>query len=104
MEYAQAGGGRKRVEEHDDTLIDLDYLVEPTTRGDPESPLRCCGKSVSKLTAELQQRGHRVSAKTVYTVAFVDELQSAPRNRKTREGKDHPDRDAQFEHRRDNGY
>ena len=94
----KAGGGRKRVEEHDDTLIEsLDYLVEPTTRGDPESSLRWSCKSVSKLTAELQQRGHRVSAKTVYTLlkSMDYSLQS---NRKTREGKDHPDRDAQFEH------
>lgn len=94
----QPGGGRKRVEAQDDTLIEsLDHLVEPTTRGDPESPLRWTCKSVSKLAQELQQQGHRVSAKTVYTLlkSMDYSLQS---NRKTREGEDHPDRDAQFEH------
>jgi transposase len=92
------GGGRKRVEEQDDTLIEtLDNLVEPTTRGDPESPLRWTCKSVTKLAQELQQQGHHICAKTVYTLlkAMNYSLQS---NRKTREGDDHPDRDAQFEH------
>jgi hypothetical protein len=65
----QAGGGRKRVEEQDETLIEnLDHLVAPMTRGDPESPLRWTCKSVSKLAQELQQQGHQVSAKTVYTL------------------------------------
>lgn len=92
------GGGRKRVEERDDTLIEsLNYLVEPTSRGDPESPLRWTCKSVSKLASALQQQGHRVSGKTVYTLlkAMDYSLQS---NRKTREGEANPDRDAQFEH------
>lgn len=92
------GGGRKRVEERDETLIKrLDDLVEPTTRGDPTSALRWTCKSVNKLAQELQRQGHQVSAKTVYTLlkSMDYSLQS---NRKTREGKDHPDRDAQFEH------
>ena len=94
----QPGGGRKRVEDQDDRLIEsLDRLVEPVTRGDPESPLRWTCKSVSKLAQALQQQGHRVSAKTVYTLlkAMGYSLQS---NRKTREGQDHPDRNAQFEY------
>ena len=92
------GGGRKRVEDQDTELIEaLDRLVEPTTRGDPESPLRWTCKSVSKLAQALKQQGHCVSAKTVYSLlrSMGYSLQS---NRKTREGKDHPDRDAQFEH------
>lgn len=92
------GGGRKRVEDQDTELIEaLDRLVEPTTRGDPESPLRWTCKSVSKLAQALKQQGHCVSAKTVYSLlrSMDYSLQS---NRKTREGKDHPDRDAQFEH------
>ena len=94
----QPGGGRKRVENQDDTLIEsLERLVEPVTRGDPESPLRWTCKSVSKLAQALRQQGHRVSPKTVYSLlkAMGYSLQS---NRKTREGQDHPDRNAQFEY------
>ncbi|NJR51137.1 MAG: hypothetical protein HC780_17730 [Leptolyngbyaceae cyanobacterium CSU_1_3] len=67
------------------------------TRGDPQSPLRWTCKSVSQLAQALQQQGHQVRAKTVYRLlrSMDYSLQS---NRKTREGKDHPDRDAQFEH------
>jgi len=92
------GGGRKRVEDQDVGLIEaLERLVEPTTRGDPQSPLRWTCKSVSKLAQALKQQGHCVSAKTVYTLlrSMDYSLQS---NRKTREGKNHPERDAQFEH------
>jgi hypothetical protein len=92
------GGGRKRVEEQDQTLIEhLNHLVEPMTRGDPESPLRWTCKSVSKLAQELQQQGHQVSAKTVNTLLKVMDY-SLQSNRKTREGENHPDRNAQFEH------
>ncbi len=94
----QAGGGRKRVEEQDKTLIEsLNCLVEPTTRGDPQSSLRWTCKSVSKLAQQLQQQGHRVSAKTVYTL-LKEMGYSLQSNRKTHEGITHPDRDAQFEH------
>jgi len=56
------GGGRKRIAETDpEILVDLERLVEPTTRGDPESPLRWTCKSVRKLAAELRERGHQVS-------------------------------------------
>jgi hypothetical protein len=92
------GGGRHRVEDDDPTLIrDLEALVEATTRGDPQSPLRWTCKSTRNLAAELGRLGHRVSHVTV--AALLHDLDySLQANRKTREGKDHPDRDAQFEH------
>src|SRR5882762_357376 len=58
----QAGGGRKRVVDKDETLLrDLEALVEPVTRGDPQSPLRWTSKSTRKLAEELNARGHQVS-------------------------------------------
>jgi len=92
------GGGRHLAEDDDPTLCrDLEALVEATTRGDPQSPLRWTCKSTRNLAAELNQRGHRVSHVTV--AALLHDLDySLQANRKTREGKDHPDRDAQFEH------
>ncbi|NJL41413.1 MAG: ISAzo13 family transposase [Leptolyngbyaceae cyanobacterium SM1_4_3] len=71
--------------------------MNPPTRGDPQSTLRWTCKSVNKLAQALKQQGHCISAKTVYTLlrSMDYSLQS---NRKTREGKDHPERDAQFEH------
>ena len=90
------GAGRKRTVETDPTLQeDLERLIEPTSRGDPMGPLRWTCKSVRKLTAELQAQGHQVSRQ------LVDELLHAlgyrlQANRKTLEGSDHPDRDAQF--------
>jgi hypothetical protein len=71
--------------------------VEPVTRGDPESALRWTCKSVRKLAAELREQGHRVShhwvAEQVRDLGY-----SLQGNRKTREGSEHPDRDAQFGH------
>ena len=92
------GGGRKKTVDRDPTLLpDLEALVEPSTRGDPESPLRWTCKSVRKLAAALRERGHRVSHQLV-----AELLQAAgyslQANRKTREGSDHPERDAQFAH------
>ena len=76
-------------------MFDLEGLVEPTTRGDPESPLRWTSRSVRNLAAELEGMGHTVShqlvAELLYQAGYS--LQS---NRKTREGASHPDRDAQF--------
>src|ERR671939_1835690 len=94
----RAGGGRKPAAAADpDLMRDLEALVEPTTRGDPEGPLRWTCKSVRKLAAELRERGHRVSHQLV-----AELLQAAgyslQGNRKTHEGGDHPDRDAQFAH------
>jgi hypothetical protein len=92
----QPGGGRKRLtESNPDLLRDLDKLVDPITRGDPESPLRWTCKSTTRLTKELRTQGHQVSQRTVWTL--LDQLgYSMQSNRKTREGTEHPDRDAQF--------
>jgi transposase len=90
------GGGRKKLIDTDSTLLaDLDRLIDPATRGDPESPLRWTCKSTYQLAEALQTQGHDVSQRTVYRllVALGYSLQS---NRKTEEGTDHPDRDAQF--------
>jgi hypothetical protein len=90
------GGGRKPVTTQDPTLLpDLDRLIDPATRGDPESPLRWTCKSLRRLAAELQEMGHRVSHETVGCLlrGMRDSLQA---NRKTREGSSHPDRDDQF--------
>lgn len=74
-------------------LSDLEGLVEPLTRGDPESPLCWTSKSLRHLAAELQQMGHRVSRRLV--ADLLHSLQySLQANRKTLEGGDHPDRDA----------
>jgi hypothetical protein len=84
--------------ETDPTLRrDLERLVDPLTRGDPESPLRWTCKSVRKLAGELRQRGHRVSHQLVADLLreLGYSLQAA---RKTLEGGEHPDRDAQFAH------
>ncbi|MGH9320811.1 MAG: ISAzo13 family transposase [Vicinamibacteria bacterium] len=94
----KAGGGRKRATEKDSSLVaDLERLVEPSTRGDPESPLRWTCKSVRQLADELQRQGHRVSYQLVSEL--LHELgYSLQANRKTIEGASHPDRDAQFQH------
>jgi transposase len=94
----KAGGGRKRTIDKDPTLIqDLEGLIEPTSRGDPESPLRWTSKSVRKLAKELNHMGHRVSHRLV--ADLLHELDySLQANRKTKEGDSHPDRNAQFEH------
>lgn len=92
------GGGRKKLTEKDPTLLrDLDALVEPMTRGDPESPLRWTCKSTPKLAKELAEQGHRVSQRTV--CSLLNQLDySLQSTRKTREGARHTDRDAQFNH------
>jgi hypothetical protein len=93
------GGGRKKAREKDPTLLaDLEKLVDSTTRGDPERPLRWTCKSVRKLAEELGQMGHSVSYPVV--AELLHELDySLQANRKTKEGEeDHPDRNAQFEH------
>jgi len=90
------GGGRKRLVDIDASLLDdLDALVAPTSRGDPMSSLRWTCKSTTKLARELAATGHRVSQRTVCDLLaqLKYSLQSV---RKTREGGQHPDRDAQF--------
>ncbi len=92
------GGGRKRIAERDPGILrDLENLVEPATRGDPESPLRWTCKSVRRLAEELRQQGHQVSYPVVAELlrGLGYSLQA---NRKTKEGGSHPDRNAQFEH------
>ena len=95
---AERGGGRKRLSEQDpDLRTALEQLVEPLTRGDPTSPLRWTCKSAAKLAAQLQAQGHPVSERTVNRM--LHELgYRLQTNRKTLEGRQHPDRDAQFAH------
>ena len=92
------GGGRKKTVHQDPTLRrDLEALIEPVTRGDPESPLRWTAKSVRRLAAELQRQGHRTSHRMV--AEMLHELgYSLQANAKTIEGARHPDRNAQFEY------
>ena len=94
----RAGGGRKRIAEQDPLVLrDLEKLVEPVTRGDPESPLRWTCKSVRRLAEELSQQGHEISYPVV--AELLRELgYSLQANRKTKEGDSHPDRNAQFEY------
>jgi Rhodopirellula transposase DDE domain len=90
------GGGRKRLIEHDPLLVaHLDALVEPTSRGDPQSPLRWTCKSTRQLAAALHQHGHTVGRQKVAEL-LADLGYSLQANRKTKEGASHPDRDAQF--------
>ena len=90
------GGGRKRLMDKNPALMkDLDTLIDPLTRGDPESPLRWTCKSTYKLSEALRKKGHKVSQKTVYLM--LQELgYSMQANRKIKEGKQNPDRDEQF--------
>jgi hypothetical protein len=90
------GGGRKPLTQTDPGLrAALSALVDPATRGHPESTLRWSSKSTGKLAAELLRQGHRVSDRTVAAL-LKEEHYSLQANRKTREGSSHPDRDAQF--------
>lgn len=94
----RSGGGRKSREQEQPDLVDaLESLVDPASRGDPMSPLRWTCKSTRVLAEELQSQGYQVSGSKVRQMlkACGYSLQS---NRKTREGKQHPDRNAQFEH------
>lgn len=90
------GGGRKALTEHAPTLVTaLEALVEPTSRGDPQCPLRWTCKSVRQLAAELRQQGYTVGRQTVVHL-LADLGYSLQANRKTKEGTSHPDRNAQF--------
>ena len=92
------GGGRKKLTAKDVSLLaDLDALVAPSTRGDPMSPLRWTCKSTPRLAKELEERGHRVSQRTVCDL-LAQLGYSLQSTRKTREGGKHPDRDRQFQH------
>jgi len=92
------GAGRKSLVVHDPCLLGaLDRLIDPETRGDPESPLRWICKSTRTLAAQLTRQKHPISHVKVAQLLDAQgySLQS---NRKTEEGEDHPDRDAQFRH------
>lgn len=92
------GAGRPPIEQRDPSLrADLEALIEPTTRGDPESPLRWTTRSVRNLADELRRQGHAVSH-TVVAELLGRMGYSLQSNRKTLEGTSHPDRDAQFRH------
>ncbi len=93
----KVGGGRKRVTAKDPALLlALEALVSPTTRGDPESPLLWTIKSLRTLSNELKSQGHIVSHPVVGRL--LEEMDySLQGNKKTLEGEDHPDRNAQFE-------
>lgn len=90
------GGGRKRLADKDPALLgDLDALVEPSTRGDPQSPLRWTCKSTPRLAEELRAKGHTVSQRTICDL-LAQLGYSLQATRKVREGGHHADRDTQF--------
>jgi DDE family transposase len=92
----RAGAGRPPVTETDPDLVTaLERLVDPATRGDPESPLRWTSKSTRALADELGGQGHSVAPRTVAKLLHESGY-SLQATRKTREGGTHPDRDAQF--------
>jgi transposase len=92
-----SGGGRKKISDEDRTVLAaLEKLVNPMTRGDPMSPLQWTCKSTAKLARELNTQGHTISARTVARLLH-DLDYSLQSNRKTKEGTQHPDRNAQFE-------
>jgi hypothetical protein len=92
------GGGRKKLADKDPTLVpELLALVNPLTRGDPQSPLRWSAKSLRVLAAELRSAGHVVSHVVVGRLLKAQGY-SLQGNAKVIEGKGSPDRDAQFEH------
>jgi len=94
----RSGGGRKPLEATQEDLVHaIDRLVEPTERGDPQSPLRWTCKSLSNLQRELVLQGYRIG-RTKISKVLRSLGYSLQGNRKTREGTDHPDRNAQFEH------
>ncbi len=92
----RAGAGRKSITERDPELLSaLDRLIEPGTRGDPETPLRWICKSTRTLARELTREHHPICAVKVGHLLH-DQHFSLQSNRKTEEGANHPDRDAQF--------
>jgi len=94
----RAGAGRKKLITHDPRLpAALDRLIDPETRGDPESPLRWICRSTRTLAAQLTRQKHPISHVKVAQL-LKEQGYSLQSNRKTQEGEDHPDRDAQFRH------
>lgn len=91
------GGGRKQRLDNKDLVKDLEGLLEPTVRGEPTSCLKWTTKSVRKLAEALEKKGHKISFTTL--PAMLKKLgYSLQANRKTQEGANHPDRDAQFQY------
>jgi hypothetical protein len=98
LRIRRPGGGRKPVTETDPQLMEaLESLIDPVTRGDPMSPLRWTCKSTYKLADELRRREHPVGPRTVASL-LRQAGYSLQATQKTREGKQHPDRNAQFEY------
>lgn len=92
------GGGRKKILDQEPKIKKIiEDLIEPDTRGDPESPLRWTCRSVRNISDFLEEKGYVVSHRTVASI--LNDLEySLQGNRKTKEGKDHPDRDEQFKY------
>ena len=92
------GAGRKKITERDPRLAGaLELLIDPDTRGDPETPLRWTCKSTRTLAVQLTQQSHAISHMKVAQLLHAQGY-SLQGNRKSEEGADHPDRDAQFRH------
>jgi len=92
------GGGRKKITEQEPNIKKIiETLIEPDTRGDPESPLKWTCKSVRNISDFLNEKGYNISYKTVSSILHDMEY-SLQGNRKTKEGENHPDRDLQFRH------
>lgn len=97
----QPGGGRKKITETDKTLeTDLLALVEDSSQGDPESPLKWTNKSLRTLSEELEQKHHTVSHTKAGHILKANNyrLQGNKKTKEGKEGTEHPDRDAQFQH------
>ena len=94
----KTGGGRKKAIDKDEKLAQsIEEIVSPHTMGNPTNPLRWTSKSFRKICAALKQKGHKVSHQT--TGETLKKLgYSIQQNKKTKEGGNHPDRDAQFLH------
>ena len=94
----RSGAGRKAITELDPRILEaLEAMIDSQTRGDPESPLRWICKSTRTIAAQLAKKKHPVSHAKVAQI-LNDLNYSLQSNRKTEEGADHPDRDAQFRH------
>jgi|SRR5215210_132651 len=92
---ARGGGKKKLVESEKRLRIELEKLIEPTTRGDPETSLRWTCRSVRNISEALRRNGIAISHQSVANILSEMEY-SLQGNRKTKEGKNHPDRDVQF--------
>jgi hypothetical protein len=96
----RAGGGRKRLLEHDPGIVKaIEAIVDPATRGDPMNPLKWTSKSLVKIRDELKQQGRQLSVATISEILRKDLKYSLQALKKTKEGsRQHPDRDAQFQY------